>query len=162
MQPEDENTLFRDAKFSITGLKLGEATALWPPPPPVIRAKQVAFAVLNLREGVDLTDVKARMTAPLMAMSTAAFFYSGKTPLSSVESATCVQIGDDIDEPADSLQFLDRPDIEGGVRAGKPTCSDLIVTADNCIERVKQLHEKDGKLEGLRAGLKSRATAPDA
>jgi len=82
------------------------------------------------------------------------------TPVGPFQAQTSVQIGDDIGKPGHGPQLLDRPGIEGDVRADKPSSSEFNVSADNCIERAKQLHEKDGKLEGLRAGLKYRATAP--
>jgi hypothetical protein len=103
---------------------------------------------------VNLADVKARMAVQLTACPRPSLFYSGRTLPNSVESATHFQIGDDINEPGHGLQLLDRPSIEGGIRADKPACGYLIVAAGNCIERAKQLHEKNGKLERLRAGLK--------
>src|SRR5207247_1474090 len=69
------------------------------------------------------------------------------------ESASGVQVGDDIDKSGNGQDFFERRAVERRVRVLQPCTGDSLVAADDGIERAEQPDEQHRKLERLGAAL---------
>src|SRR5215471_19352470 len=67
----------------------------------------------------------------------------------SERSASSVQVTDDIRQPRNGLNGVDRSHRQRHVRVAQPLAGDEVVTTDDGVERAVQPYEKDSELELL-------------